>query len=115
MTGEERKKERKKERKNTLYFYPNTDCIGFHHSNLLHTSFLGPENYLYDQKDTRATTNCISVGGKTKLIIMFLFPEQFSQMGSDVASIILPATKDYHKTDKSKCSGMRAGHWTYMH
>jgi hypothetical protein len=33
----------------------------------------------------------------------------------DVASIILPATKDYHKTDESKCSGMRAGHWTYTH
>jgi len=60
---------------NALYFYPHTDCIGFHHSNLLHTSFLGPENYLYYQKDSRATTNCISVGGKTKLIIMFPFPE----------------------------------------
>jgi len=60
---------------NALYFYANTDCIGLHHSNLLHTSFLGPENYLYDQKDIRATTNSISVGGKTKLIIMFLFPE----------------------------------------
>jgi hypothetical protein len=52
------------EKKNALYFYPNTDCIGFHHSNLLHTSFLGSENYLYDKKETRATTNCINVGGK---------------------------------------------------
>lgn len=52
---------------NALYVYPHTDCIGFHHSYLLHTSLLGPVNYLYYQKDTRATTNCVKCRWEDKI------------------------------------------------